>query len=164
MNCFKQLGIVIKAVLLTGVALFAGCSGPQEDVRISFCKDLITTRLDSPRAMQWNGIDSEIRRPEYAKITVTFEAQFPDSGVAPMQAACFYGYAASEDNAMTQSDPLSAYATVPYKMTMNGESVAEGDLHEAVKTASLKQGKELVDRVQKGVADAAQHIRKELGQ
>ena len=147
---------------LIGIVLLPGCSGPQEDVRVTFCKELSTTRLDSPLALEWKASNSEIRRPEYARITVTFEAQYQDGGIAPMQAACFYGYVASEDDAMTHSNPLSAYATVPYKMTMNGEPVAKRDLHTSVKTAALKQGKELADRVQKGVADAAQHIRDEL--
>lgn len=162
MNSPTQISFATKAALLLGASLFAGCSGQQEDVRLTFCKDLITARLDSPRAVEWKGSDNEIRRPEYAKISVTFEAQYQDAGIAPMQAACFYQYTASEDDAMTHSDPLSAYATVPYKMTMNGEPVAKRDLHAAVKTAALNQGKELVDRVQEGVADAAQHIRKEL--
>lgn len=162
MHCVTQISFPRKSALLLGASLFAGCSGQQEDVRLTFCKDLITTRLESPRAVEWKGSENEIRRPEYAKISVTFEAQYQDAGIAPMEAACFYQYAASEDDAMTHSDPLSAYATVPYKMTMNGESVAKRDLHEAVKTAALNQGKELVDRVQKGVADASKHIREEL--
>jgi len=65
---------------------------------------------------------------------------------------------------MIHRDQLSAYASLPYRMTMNGEPVALHDLHEAINNAVLKQGKELLDRVQKGVADAAQHIRKELAQ
>ena len=57
-----------------------------------------------------------------------------------------------------------AYATVPYRMTMNGEQVAARELREAIKTAALKQGKELADQALKGIVDAAQHVRKELAE
>ena len=159
-----RFSIATQVALLIGVAVVPGCSGPQEDVRVTFCKDLITTRLDSPQAIQWKSNENEIRRPEYAKITLMFEAQYQDTGTAPMRAACLYKYAVADENAMTHSDPLSAYATVPYRMTLNGEPVAGPALNEAIKTAALKQGKELVDRVQKGVADTAQQIKDGLAQ
>ena len=164
MKCLTPLSIPAIAALLIGVILLPGCSGPQEDVRIGFCKNLITTQLMSPRNIEWKESKSKIRRPEYAKITVTFTARSQSSEATPMQADCFYKYATADENVMTQSDPLSAYATVPYKMIMNGETLSEHNLREAVKSAALNQGRALVDRVQKEVSAAAEQVREKLPQ
>ncbi len=145
-----QFSITIQVALLIAVALVPGCSGPREDVRVTYCKDLITTHLVSSQAIRWKSNENEIRRPEYAKITLIFEVKRQDIGSAPMRAACFYKFAVADENAMTHSDPLSAYATVPYRMTLNGESVDGPVLNEAVTNTVLKQGKELLDRVKKG--------------
>ena len=100
-------------------------------------------------AIEWKESETEIRRPEYAKISLKF-----DAAASPMQAACYYKYDTADENVMTHSTPLSAYATVPYRMTVNGKEVEERILHEAIQEAARKQGRELVEGVKKGVDEA----------
>ena len=135
--------------VLFAVGLFAECSGPQEDVRISYCKELIEARVGSAQSIEWKGSESEIRRPEYAKISLKF-----DAAASPMQAACYYKYDTADESAITHSNPLSAYATVPYRMTVNGQEVEQRILYEAIQEAARKQGRELVEGVKKGVDEA----------
>lgn len=153
--------VAAKAALLCCVILFPGCSGPQEDVRLTYCKDLVKVRLDASQGIEWKGSESEIRRPEYAQITLNFDAAQGDGAHVPMQAACYYRYDTGDENAMTHSTPLSAYATVPYRMTVNGKEVGERALHEAIKSAALQQGTELMQRIRKEVGDATQQVRRE---
>ena len=155
MKTTPRITAVATSAILA-ISLFPGCSGPQEDVHISYCKELIEARVGSVQTIKWKGSESEIRRPEYARITLKF-----DAAASPMEAACFYKYDTADENVMTHSNPLSAYATVPYRMTVNGKEVEERILHEAVKEAARKQGRELVEGVKKGVDDAVRSVKEQ---
>ena len=148
--------VALTATLLFTATLFPGCSGPQEDVHISYCKELIEARVGSAQTIEWKGSESEIRRPEYAKISLTF-----DAAASPMEAACYYKYDTADESVMTHSNPLSAYATVPYRMTVNGQEVEERILHEAIQEAARRQGRALVEGVKKGVDDAVRAVKEQ---
>ncbi len=162
MQCGTRVGRVAAACLLIGAAVGVSCSGPREDVRVSFCKDLVETLFESPGALEWKGSEQEIRRPEFAKIMLTFTVRPTDTGDAFKQATCFYEYAVPEENALTHSDPLSAYATVPYRMIVDGEPVALSDLGQAINTAALNQVTGLLDRLGKAMEDAAEYVKEKL--
>ena len=129
---------------------------------MTFCKNLIITQLDSPHDLEWITSENKIRRPEFAQIILTYQSQF--TGEAPQQATCYYEYNTVEENVMNQVDPLSAYATVPYKMIMHEEELTEQELYKAIQVAALKQGKDVVERVQKEITAKAQQIKNELTQ
>ena len=156
-----RLGPAVGAALLSAAILLPGCSDT-EDVHVTYCRELIEARVGSAMELHWQGSEQEIRRPEYAKITLSFEAAQPGGPSAPMQAACFYKHDASEDTAQHQGDPLSAFATVPYRLTVNDRDVSVEVLHAAVKEAALQQGRELVEQVRQGADQALQQVQQAL--
>ncbi|MCP3867365.1 MAG: hypothetical protein GY703_04560 [Gammaproteobacteria bacterium] len=154
---------VIKFFPLAGVLVFSGCSGPQEDVRLSFCKRLIDGQPGFSRGGEWKGSNIEARRLEYARIDVSYGVAGEDAGDSPMEASCFYAYGVAQENSALHGD-LSVYATVPYKMIINGRTLSDRELDRAINRATLNQGKELVDSVRQGVEETKKNIRKELTQ
>jgi hypothetical protein len=52
-----------------------------------------------------------------------------------------------DDTALMLSDPLSAYATSPETMTIDGEPLPRPVLAKAVKAAMIQQGKAFIDRM-----------------
>jgi hypothetical protein len=126
--------------VLTVALVTAGCSGsPGEDVRITLCKDMVSTRLGGSQTVAWQDARAETRGHEHAAVRLRFSAAGGDGN-----AACYYKYNAVEDTALTLSDPLSAYSTSPYEMTLNGKTLSRSELAQAIKQAMLKQGRELL--------------------
>lgn len=151
-------GIIVA--FATASVLVASCSGSREDVRVSFCKKLVTTQVGSPSSIRWTGVETNPRGHSGLTVQVGFES---DGVSRPRQATCHYRYNAVEDTALTLSDPLSAYSTSPETMTIDGELLSRSALAEAVKQAMIAQGKAIIDRAQQGVEDAAAMARDRLG-
>lgn len=143
-----------KILTITGGAVLclAGCSGAGEDVRVTLCKDLVRVLLERPGMVEWTRTDSEMRRLEYLAVHLGFDAAGQGGAQEVMQASCFYRHDALEDTALALSEPMSSYATSPYRMTLNGREVGRSALAEAVKQAMLKQGRELLDRLQREIS------------
>jgi hypothetical protein len=142
-------------VALTLASLWLwGCSGPREDVRVSFCKELVKTRVEAPASLRWTSAETHPRGRSGLSVVLGFEEQGAAGPGRPRQATCHYGYDAVEDTAMTLSDPLSAYATSPETMTIDGEPLPRPVLAESIKNAMIQQGKALLDRARQGVEDA----------
>ncbi len=140
--------IMSRSVMLLGVVVaISGCSGGTEDVRISFCRDLMSNHLGQ---VNWTGADYRVQEPEFAEITLTHEGG---------TAACYYDRTLIEDSAMTLSDPLSAYATTPYKITVNGKDVSIGDMDKLVVMTSKQMGREIVEQVKQGAKEAAEGVK-----
>lgn len=149
--------------LVLAAGLMAGCSGSDEDVRIRLCKDLASTLTQSTEAPIWKDTRVEMSRAEQLVVLLSFDAQSPPGGqLAPMKAACYYRHDAVDETALTVADPMSAYSTSPYRMTLNGKEVRNPRLAEAIKRAMLKQGRELLDRAQEGIQSAARAARERL--
>ncbi len=134
----------VRAQSLLVLAGLAGCTGPQQDVRVSFCKDMVAAHLNALDSIWWVSDGREIKRPEYARIDLGF--QIGDSSGAARQAACYYAYDTADENVITQVDPLSAYATTPYRMQVDGQALAEPVLKRLVTDVGLLQGGEFLDR------------------
>lgn len=129
---------------LLGSMLAAGCSGSREDVRISFCKQLVMTQVDQPGSVRWTRVETDPQGYSGLSVVLGFEA---GGAGQPRQAVCHYRYNAVDDTALLLSDPLSAYATSPETMTIDGDRLAQPALAKAVKDAMLQQGKALIDRM-----------------
>ena len=127
-----------------------GCSSPPEDVRVTLCKNLTISLLELPRDLTWKEGENRIRRPEYATTVVRFDNPYGDAGLTAMEAACSYRYDLPEESAMDHAFPLTAYATLPFEMTINGEPVPESVLTRAVGAEQMRLGKKLLDRANKG--------------
>lgn len=160
MKRIGKLNTTFITTFLTGVIVLPGCSSPPEDVRLTLCKSLVTTLTESPETVIWKENENKMARFENLEMKLQFEAQQQDGSIAPMHATCFYEYdEAIEEDIFTHTDPLSAYKTLPYEMTLNGQPVPKPVLSKNINTAMLKQGKEFADRVQKEIKDTAQKIK-----
>lgn len=162
MKVTTQKSIAASAIILGGIAVLPGCSGPQEDVRITFCKNLTAKLLEPMDKLEWRESESQLKHPEYAKIKVQLETRDHAGKEMTLQASCFYKYDAVDDNAMTQSNPLSAYATVPYQVILNDQTLSGPTLTEAIQKVQLTMGKNAVEQVKKTVNESIQQVKKGL--
>ena len=122
----------------------AGCSDSREDVRVTLCKDMVITQLAPAQSVTWKEAKTETRGYEYAAAKLQFSTPSGEG-----QAVCYYNYNTVDETALTISDPLSAYSTSPFKMTLNGETLSRPALAQAIKNAMLKQGREFLDYFKK---------------
>ena len=160
MKRIGKLSTTFITTFLMGIIVLPGCSSPLEDVRLTLCKSLVTTLLESPETIVWKESENKMARFENLEMKLQFEAQQQDGSIAPMRATCFYEYdEAVEEDIFTHTDPLAAYKTLPYEMTLSGEPVPKPVLSKNINVAMLKQGKDFADRVQKEVKDTAQKIK-----
>lgn len=154
-----------KGLLLAGAAaVLAGCSGPTEDVRVTLCKNLTTALLPAARSIEWQGNENSFRRPEYAITALTFEVEESGDTQRAGQSTCHYAYEALEDTAVTLADPLSAYANLPYRMSIDGRTLPDAQLLELVNAEQRRQGRQVIETLQKGARDAVDKVRSGIGQ
>jgi hypothetical protein len=126
----------LRAGCRTGLALLLplsllACSGDNEDPRITLCKRLTTDLAGVAGESAWQEPRIEIRRPEYAAVSVAIDGEN-----AP-RATCRYAYDLVEESAMDHANPLLAYATLPYEMTLDGTPVPDEELKRATSRAQL---------------------------
>lgn len=133
--------------LVAFVLATTGCSNPQEDVRVTLCKDIVSGQVGSSALV--TRTETKTKGYEYASVRVIFSDQGRDG-----QAICYYDYKALDDTADMLADPLSAYATSPFEVRMDGKKLSKPALAEAIKQAMLGQGRELLDRAKKGIENA----------
>ncbi|MBK1646413.1 hypothetical protein CKO25_17525 [Thiocapsa imhoffii] len=143
--------------------LLVGCSGSAEDMRVRFCKQLVLAQVQTPGEVRWISVATDPRG--YAGLFVTLK--FEDGGGAgwmprQRQAICEYRYQVSDDTALQLSDPLSAYATAPESMSMDGTPLSRAVLSKAIQDSMILQGKALIDRAKQGINEAAETARARL--
>jgi hypothetical protein len=151
-----RMGAIV--VIVTGSALAASCSGSREDVRVSFCKQLVLTQVGSPGSVRWTSVATQPKGHSGLSVVLGFEGGDSGGASRARQAICRYRYNAVDDTALTLADPLSAYSTSPESMSIDGEPLSRSALGTAVKNAMVMQGKAAVDRAQKGIEDAADKV------
>ncbi len=107
---------------------------------------MVAVQVRPSRSITWTESETQTRGYQHAAVKLRYTA---DGRVG--EAVCYYKYNAVEDTALTLSDPLSAYSTSPYEMTLNGRSLSHSALARTIMDAMGKQGRELVDHVKKAV-------------
>ncbi|MBL3599008.1 MAG: hypothetical protein JMN25_03960 [gamma proteobacterium endosymbiont of Lamellibrachia anaximandri] len=150
-TCCPAAAVFIATLAITG------CSGSQEDVHVTFCKDLSSSLLYSQEDVIWKVGEHKFKRPEYAVVNIQTESV---DGLT--KSACYYQYDAVEDNAMGLSDPFSSYATLPYEVTLNGETVRPSALKNAINATVTKQSDKFVRDVKKHVEATATQVKNSL--
>ena len=152
-----------RAVAITvfayGLSLLGACSGSREDVRVTFCKDLISAQQSDPDAIEWTGEENTFHRPEFAVTQLTFDVLERDGGRGSRRAACHYAYEALEDTAINLAYPFDAYATLPYKMTLDGVALSDAELLRMINAEQKRRGRQALQKLQKGVEDLADKVR-----
>ena len=137
------------SLLVPVLLALQGCSGPQEDPRVSFCRGMAAD-LTGSDVSTWKHADNRIVEPEYAEVKV-------QSGSDTV--SCWYAYTAVEPGAMENANPLLAYATLPYQVKAGGKVLKGAALTEAVKRQQIEFGKAVVEHAKQGVNDAVQEIK-----
>lgn len=125
---------------LLPIALLVGCSNPGEDVRITLCKDLVRGQLGSGATPTWSQVTTQT--PGYQDAVIQLGWTAPSGNGA---ARCYYPYNAVDDTAQQLADPLTAYATSPSKVIINGQTLSGSALARAVAEAMQYQGQQLLD-------------------
>jgi hypothetical protein len=138
--------------------LLVGCSGPTEDVRVTFCKNLTSALNPEAKSIEWRANENSFVRPEYAITALTFEVVGQDGSRQSGTSACHYAYDAVEDTT-SDADPFPAYATLPFKMTIDGATLSDAELLQRVNAEQRRMGRQVVETLQKGTRDIADKLR-----
>lgn len=127
--------------------LLNGCGGKSEDVRVTLCRNLAVTLLDSPQRSDWWYQDTRITRLSHAEVLLRFNAEERNGRRADYRAVCHFPYTGAEENVITHTDPITAYATLPHKMTLNGREIPKRMIDAAVNAVVKQQGLALLQKV-----------------
>ncbi|MBK1618759.1 hypothetical protein CKO42_10000 [Lamprobacter modestohalophilus] len=131
--------------MLIGSSILLGCANPGEDVRVRLCKDLVVGQLGTSQ-LTWTQVST--RTPGYSDATVNLRWS---AAAGDGSASCAYRYNAVEDTAQQLADPLSAYATSPSQVVINGAALSGQALATAIAQAMQRQGRELIDAASKAI-------------
>ena len=157
-------GALAAGLLMSGLILTGGCSGPTEDVRVTLCKNLTQSLQLSSESIEWKGNQNTFKRPEYAVTSLTFDVVDRDGGRVSRESACHYAYEELEDTALNLANPMDAHATLPYAMTVDGRALGDAELLRLVNEEQKRQGRRVVSTLEKGARDMADKVRSGIGQ
>jgi len=151
---------------LLGAALVAlgGCSGPTEDVRVTFCKGLTESLNPGSKSIEWTGGENSFKYPEYAVTALVYAVEGSDGTRRTGRSSCYYEYEALDDTAQTLADPLSAHATLPFAMTLDGRMLSDAELVAARSAEQKRQGMAIVNAIGKEAGALAEQVRAGIGQ
>jgi hypothetical protein len=159
----RRWDLSVRLALLAGAGLLAGCSGSTEDVRVTLCKNLTQATQPAAASIEWLANENTFRRPEYAVTGLRFELVDGDGRRSTMTSACHYAYEALDDTAITLADPLSAYANLPFAMTLDGRTLGDAELLRLVNEEQRRQGRAVLQSLEKGAREMADKVRAGVG-
>lgn len=158
MKMTTRFGLTPTGLLLAGLVALPGCSGTSEDVRITFCKNLTNALTDTAADVAWQEPTVQFKRPEYAATTVKFDADGE-----PTTATCYFEYDLAEETAMDHANPILAYSTLPYRMTLNGQDLPKPLITEITGDEQIRQGTIAMDRVKRVTENAVDKVKMTAG-
>lgn len=147
----QSSGIKALVVSMLGAFVLAACSGSSEDPRISFCRGVAADLTGTGPEVAWSSAGNEFKEPEYAMVKVATDAG--------QSVTCYYEYDVVENTALDLADPLSSYATLPYKVALDGVALNEQQVAEAVKAEQVRLGQKVVEVTQKTVDNAVERVK-----
>jgi hypothetical protein len=156
--------IALTAILAAGVLAAAGCSGPTEDVRVTFCKDLVRAAHPGAQSLEWQGVDNTFRRPEYAITGLSYVVVGSDGQRKPGKSACHYEYEALDDTAVNLANPFDAYETLPFAVVLEGRALSNQELLAAINAEQKRRGHAVLQAFEQGARDMADKVRAGLAQ
>jgi hypothetical protein len=133
-------------------------------VRVTLCKNLTSAMQLSSQSIEWKGNENTFHRPEYAVTSLSFDVVDRDGGRTAMQSACHYAYEELEDTALNLANPMDAYATLPFAMTIDGRALSDAELLRMVNEEQKRQGRQIISTLEKGARDMADKVRAGIGQ
>jgi len=155
----NRFGLPTIGALLAGTIVLSGCSGSSEDVRITFCKNLTKALTNAAEDLEWQEPSVRIKRPEYAAVTVK-----PDASGDGISATCYFQYDLVDQTAMDHANPILAYATLPFKMTLNGQELSRTFLTKITSDEQIRLGKIALDRIKRVTNDATDILKRTAGE
>lgn len=147
--------ISLSATLLSTVLLLPGCSGPTEDVRIGFCKDLTAEMLGRPEGLKWTAVEQDSGRLKDLTVALSYSAGESATG----KVVCVYEQGEGADYTMGDANPLDAYRTLPYRVSLNGQSLGGKELGDSTRATLLNKAKAFADTVKAGTRKAADAVK-----
>lgn len=136
-----------KLVVLTSVFMLASCSGGHGlDSPIKTCK-AVTSVLAGDKSVVWHGEKQTEQTGVQLQVTLDFALVGQADGEIS-QAVCIYGLSSPD---MDYRNAMGEYANTPTAMMINGMSIPDSDLVQAVNraTADTAQGigQEALDKI-----------------
>jgi hypothetical protein len=156
--------VALTTILAAGILAAAGCSGPTEDVRVTFCKDLVRAAHPGAQSVEWQGVENTFRRPEYAITELSYAVVGADGQRAAGKSACHYEYEALDDTAVNLAYPFDAYATLPFAMVLEGRALGDQELLAAINAEQKRRGNAILQTLEQGARDMADKVRAEFAQ
>jgi hypothetical protein len=156
--------IALTTILAAGVLAAAGCSGPTEDVRVTFCKDLVRAAHPSAQSIDWQGVENTFRRPEYAITELSYTVVGSAGQRTTAKSACHYEYEALDDTAANLAYPFDAYETLPFAMVLEGRALGDQELLAAINAEQKRRGNAVLQTFEQGARDMAEKVRAGLAQ
>ena len=133
-------------------------------MRVTLCKNLTQSMHLSSESIEWKGNENIFKRPEYAVTSLTFDVVGGDGARASGKSACHYANEELEDTALNIANPIEAYATLPFAMTVGGRALGDAELLQLVNEEQKRQGRRVVSTLEKGARDMADKVRAGIGQ
>ena len=152
---------VIKLVTLAmTVLLLTACSGSTEDVQLTLCKQLAGDLVfNDYQKSDWLSEDMKFSGYEDLEVIVSYKTQ---SGQG--ETRCYYAYDTIEENAMTHSNPATAYATYPSKVVQDGKVLNSMMWAKKINEIMLKQGKEAIQKGKEVLKDPVEKVQEKIEQ
>ena len=133
-------------VAIAGIVTVS-CSAKTEDVRINLCREMTSRILDSMQPITWHSQETEFRKAGDAAIRLGLSVTKAGGEEARVTSACFFENNLPEESALDHVNPLAAYSTVPYIMTINGKTVPKDVFSQALRDEQLEPFRNFAESV-----------------
>ena len=134
MKVFKLFSSSLALLVL------AACSGSTEDVQLTLCKQLAGDLVFGDyQKSDWLAEDMKFKGYDDLEVIVRYKTQSGEG-----ETRCYYAYDTHDENAMTQANPATAYATYPSKVSQDGKVLESMMWAKKINEIMLKQGKEAI--------------------
>ena len=154
-----------RAATLGGVILLlVGCSLSTEDVRITFCKNLLAQTQVTDAQLEWDEPVIEIHGPSHAITRLALTATGSNGATSRTEGACWFRRELYKyDSASAVAHPIQGYATLPYAMSIDGRRLSDAEVKQAVNAEQKRRGRALIETLQDGATGVAEQVRSGIG-
>lgn len=146
MNILTKTALALLAGTLVIGTL--GCAGKTEDVRINLCREMTERMLDEMKPITWKSQETEFRKVGDAAIRLGFHVNKSGYENTLVTTTCFFEHDLVEESAVDHVNPLAAYSTIPYMMTVQGKEVPKEIFSGLLRDEQLEPFKEFFDQLQ----------------
>lgn len=146
----RSLQLTLATVLVSTALMMASCSGGKtEDVRIKLCKKVTQRLLNEFKPVVFKSSATQFRKQGDAAVTLSFTINRQGGENKIVNSTCFYEYEIPEESAVDHVDPLFAYSTLPYAMSINNNTLPKEILTKAVSAEQLEPIIEFIEEIKR---------------